>query len=90
MSTTSCGEDNVRPVSHVQPIFSDPEALNLLQHTFNCLHTKMVSTERPRLQALLRTPTLPERPRLTRQMRMTTRIPRRLKGQKGWKTTLMR
>ena len=29
------GEDNVRPVSLVQQIFSDPEALNLLRQDFN-------------------------------------------------------
>ena len=29
------GEGNVRPVSLVQQIFSDPEALNLLRQAFN-------------------------------------------------------
>ena len=78
------GEGNARPVSLVQQIFSDPEALNLL-------HTKMVSTERPRLHAPLRDQTLPERSSLTRKMKMAPlRIPRRLKGQEGRKTTLTR
>ena len=52
-------EGNALPVSPVQQIFSGPEALNLL-------HTKMVSTERPWLHALLRDQTLPERSSLTR------------------------
>ena len=48
------GEGNVRPVSLVQQIFSDPEALNLLRQAFIVLQTKMEPTERSRLQALLR------------------------------------
>ena len=70
------GEGNVRPVSLVQQIVSDPKALNLLRqafHGFSMVHLRM--------QVLLRNQTLAERSRLTRQMKMTPlRISRRLKG----------
>lgn len=85
------GEGNVRPLSLAQQIFSDPEAINLLRQALIVLHTRMVSTEPPRLKAPSRSQTLPERSRLTRETKMTPLcIPRRLKGQEGRKTTLTR
>lgn len=79
-------EGNVYPVSLVQQIFSDHEALNLLWQGFKS------SSQEDGVYGALKAPTsvtksnsIPKRSSLTRQL-----IPRQLKGQEGRKAALAR